>query len=235
MKKKFGLYSIVWLLCLAVFNVIAFVTPNKIGELSKFSGSFWIGYIFITVAFLGQLICTFIAFKAENLKKFFYRIPLISISYGAVIVMLIFGSIFMAIPTLPEWIGIIVCVVVLAFNAISAIKATAAANIVNEIDEKVAIQTLFIKSLTVDAQNLISSAKTDELIAEAKKVYEAIRYSNPVSNDALSGIDSQIRGGFIAFADAIKSEDIELAKTISAEVIELIKKREEACKLLKSN
>ena len=235
MKKKFGLYSIVWLLCLAGFNVIAFVTPNKIGELSKFSGSFWIGYIFITVAFLGQLICTFIAFKAENLKKFFYRIPLISISYGAVIVMLIFGSIFMAIPTLPEWIGIIVCVVVLAFNAISAIKATAAANIVNEIDEKVAIQTLFIKSLTDDAQSLMTSAKTDELRAEAKKVYEAVRYSDPMSTDALSRLDSQIKGQFAAFADALRSEDIELAKTNSAELIELIAKREQTCKLLKGN
>lgn len=235
MKKKFGLYSIVWLLCLAVFNVIAFVTPNKIGELSKFSGSFWVGYIFITVAFLGQLICAFTAFKAENLKKFFYRIPLISISYGGVIAMLIFGSIFMAIPTLPEWIGIIVCVVIFAFNAIAVVKATAAANIVNEIDEKVAAQTLFIKSLTANAQSLMSVAKTDELVAEAKKIYEAVRYSDPMTNDALSGLDSQIRGQFTAFADAVKSEDIDLAKANSASLIELIKKREQTCKLLKSN
>ena len=235
MKKKFGLYSIVWLLCLAVFNVIAFVTPNKIGELSKFSGSFWVGYIFITVAFFGQLICAFMAFKAENLKKFFYRIPLISISYGGVIAMLIFGSVFMAVPTLPEWIGIIVCVVVLAFNAISVIKATAAANIVNGIDEKVATQTLFIKSLTADAQSLMNSAKTDELLAEAKKVYEAVRYSDPMTNDVLSGLDSQIKGQFAAFADALRSDDIELAKTNSAELIELIAKREQTCKLLKGN
>ena len=235
MKKSIGVYSIIWAICLAVFNVIVFVTPNEIAGVSKFSGSFWIGYIFITVAFLGQLICTFIAFKAENLKKFFYRIPLISISYGAVLAMLIFGSIFMAIPTLPEWIGIIVCVVVLAFNAISVIKATAAANIVNGIDEKVATQTLFIKSLTADAQSLMNSAKTDELLAEAKKVYEAVRYSDPMTNDVLSGLDSQIKGQFAAFADALRSDDIELAKTNSAELIELIAKREQICKLLKGN
>ena len=141
----------------------------------------------------------------------------------------------MAIPTLPEWIGIIVCVVVLAFNAISVIKATAAANIVNGIDEKVATQTLFIKSLTVDAQSLMNSAKTDELLAEAKKVYEAVRYSDPMTNDVLSGLDSQIKGQFAAFADALRSDDIELAKTNSAELIELIAKREQTCKLLKGN
>lgn len=235
MKKYFGLFSIVWVLCLAVFNVITFVTPNKIGELSKFSGSFWVGYIFITVAFIGQLICAFIAFQADNLKKLFYRIPLISISYGGLIAMLIAGSIFMAIPALPEWIGIIVCVVVLAFSTISVMKATAAANIVNIMDENVTAKTFFIKSLTADAQSLMTSAKTDELRVEAKKVYEAIRYSDSISTDALSELDLQIKGQFAAFADALRSEDIELAKTNSDELIELIAKREQTCKLLKSN
>lgn len=235
MKKSFKIYSLIWAICLAVFNVITFVTPNEIGGVSKFSGSFWVGYIFITIAFIGQLACAFAAFKAENLKKFFYNIPLLSISYGGLVTMLVVGSIFMAVPALPEWIAIIVCIIILAFNAISAIKATAAANIVNEIDEKVAIQTLFIKSLTDDAQSLMTSAKTDELRAEAKKVYEAVRYSDPMSTDALSRLDSQIKGQFAAFADALRSEDIELAKTNSDELIELIAKREQTCKLLKGN
>ena len=54
MKKSLKFYAIVWALCLAVFNVITFVTPNEIGGVSKFCGSFWGGYIFITVAFIGQ-------------------------------------------------------------------------------------------------------------------------------------------------------------------------------------
>ena len=127
MKKSFKIYSLIWAICLAVFNVITFVTPNEIGGVSKFSGSFWVGYIFITIAFLGQLACAFVAFKAENLKKFFYNIPLFSISYGGLVAMLIVGSVFMAIPTLPEWVAIIVCVVIVAFNLIAMIKATAAA------------------------------------------------------------------------------------------------------------
>lgn len=235
MKKSMGVYSIIWAICLAVFNVITFVTPNEIGGVSKFSGSFWIGYIFITVAFVGQLICSYFAFNTKNLKRFFYNISLISISYSGLIAMLIAGSVFMAVPTLEEWIGIIVCVIILALNAIAIIKATAAANIVSNIDEKVATQTLFIKSLTADAQSLMNSAKTDELIAEAKKVYEAIRYSEPMTNDALSGLDSQIKGQFAAFADAVRSEDTDLAKSNSTSLLELIAKREQSCKLLKGN
>ena len=83
MKKTFNYYSICWLISLAVFNVIAFVTPNEIAGISKFTGAFWVGYIFITLAFIGQLGCAYNAFKAENLKKLFYNIPLISVSYGS--------------------------------------------------------------------------------------------------------------------------------------------------------
>ena len=233
MKKSFKIYSLIWAICLAVFNVITFVTPNEIGGVSKFSGSFWVGYIFITIAFLGQLACAFVAFKAENLKKFFYNIPLLSISYGGLVAMLIVGSIFMAIPVLPEWIAIIVCVIILAFNTIAIIKATAAADIVSGIDEKIKAQTFFIKSLSVDAQSLMTSAKSDELRAETKKVYEAIRYSDPMANAALSDLDAQIEKQFNAFSDAVKADDAELAKETADELLEMVERRNQKCKLLK--
>ena len=233
MKKSFKIYSLIWAICLAVFNVITFATPNEIGGVSKFSGSFWVGYIFITIAFLGQLACAFASFKAENLKKFFYNIPLLSISYGGLVAMLIVGSVFMAIPVLPEWIAIIVCVIILAFNAIAIIKATAAADIVSGIDEKIKAQTFFIKSLSVDAQSLMTSAKSDELRVEAKKVYEAIRYSDPMANAALSDLDAQIEKQFNAFSDAIKADDAELAKETAATLVEMVERRNQKCKLLK--
>ena len=233
MKKSFKIYSLIWAICLAVFNVITFVTPNEIGGVSKFNGSFWVGYVFITIAFLGQLTCAFVAFKAENLKKFFYNIPLLSISYGGLVAMLIVGSIFMAVPVLPEWIAIIVCVIILAFNAIAIIKATAAADIVSGIDEKIKTQTFFIKSLSGDAQSLMTSAKSDELRAEAKKVYEAVRYSDPMANAALSDLDAQIEKQFNAFSDAIKADDAELAKETAATLVEMVERRNQKCKLLK--
>lgn len=233
MKKSIGVYSIIWAICLAVFNVIVFITPNEIAGVSKFSGSFWVGYIFITIAFVGQLVCAFIALKAKNLKKLFYHIPLFSISYVGLIAMLIAGSIFMAIPVLPEWIGIIVCVIILAINIIAIISAKSAAEIVSGIDEKVRVQTFFVKELTIEAQGLMNSAKSDDLRAETKKVYEAIRYSDPVSNAALVEINAQIKRQFNAFANAVASEDDELAKEAANALVEMVELRNQKCKLLK--
>ena len=43
----------------------------------------------------------------------------------------------MIISPLPYWVGIILCAIVLAFNTIAVVKATAVIDIVSSIDEKV--------------------------------------------------------------------------------------------------
>ena len=118
-NKRIRTYAVIWAILFALFNVICFVAPNEIAGANNFVGAFWNGYIFITLAFIGQLVCSYFALKAESLQKMFYNIPLITISYTGLIVMLIVGALAMAIPNLPNWIGIIVCLAVLAFTAIS--------------------------------------------------------------------------------------------------------------------
>lgn len=233
MKKSVGIYSAMWAICLAVFNVIVFVIPREIGGVDRLDGSFWVGYCFITLAFFGQLVCAIVALMAENQKKLFYNIPLISISYGGLVTMLCVGSVFMAVPVLPEWIGVIACFCVVAFHAVAVIKAAAAADIASDIDEAVRIQTFFVKDLALDAQNLVTAATSDAVRAEAKRVYEAVRYSDPVSTAALHTLERQMEGQFAAFADAVAADDAELAKKTADAFVALAVKREQKCKMMK--
>lgn len=233
MKKYFKYYGICWAIALVVFSVITFVTANETVGLGFVSLSFWIGYSFITIAFIGNLICSLLFFKEENKGKVFLNVPIINLAYSALIVSLIVGAVAMAVPQIPYWIGVIVDVLVLAFYAIAIVKASAAAIIVNDVGQKVKVQTFFIKSLTVDADSLMARASSDEMKAETKKVYEAIRYSDPMSNDALASIENQIQNEFNAFADAVKNNDIDLAKSSANELAVLIHDRNKKCKLLK--
>ena len=232
MKKNFKYYAGIWAILLVIFNIATFVSPNEAAGMTKFGGAFWVGYIFITLAFIGQLVVSYFAFNAKNMQKFFYKIPLVRISWTGIVLTLVFGVLCMVIPNLPNWIGIIACFAVLAFNAISLVKANIAADIVSEIDDKIKAQTSFIKTLTIDAESLMSRAQNETAKTATKKIYEAVRYSDPMSNDGLSGIESEISIKFNQLASAVtaNSEDI---TTIAEELVVLITDRNKRCKLLK--
>ena len=232
MNKKFKYYALIWAILLAVFNVICFITPDETAGMSKFGGAFWAGYIFITIAFIGQLVCACIALKTDDKTKLFYNIPIIRVSYTGLILTLVFGALCMAIPNLPNWVGIIVCLLVLAFTAIAVIKAKAAADVVENIDAKVKAKTIFVKTLTVDAENLFARATTPEAKDACKKVFEAVRYSDPMSNDALAGVESQITLKFNELSEAV-SGGADNVKNIADELVVLIGDRNRKCKLLK--
>ena len=161
------------------------------------------------------------------------NIPLITQSYTALVVATIAGSALMLIPDCPAWIAAIVCAAVFGFGAISVIKAKAAADIVSDTDDKIKTQTLFIKSLTVDAEGLISRAKSEAVKAECKKVYEAIRYSDPMSNSALASIESEITITFAKLSEAVVDDNFEAVSECTNKIIILLGDRNKKCKLLK--
>ena len=99
------------------------------------------------------------------------------------------------------------------------LKAAAAAEIVEEIDEKVKAKTAFIKTLTVDANTLCSRAKSEPVKTACKKVFEAVRYSDPMSADALS--------------DAVITDNADAATASADELLTLIKERSSRCKAAK--
>lgn len=236
-KSGIKYYVIWWVIVLALFNLVAFAIPVSVNE-NKFTQPFWIGYGFITAMFVVQLLFS-ILFYTKNSKDelflsvVFLNIPVFRLGYIALFTSIIIGAIIMAVPQIPLWIDIIVLAVVVVFYAIAIITAKTAADAVYHIDKKIKEQTFFIKSLTVDADSLMTRAINDEMKAEAKRVYEAIRYSDPMSNNALAGIENQMQNEFNAFANAVQNDDIVLAKSSANELVILINDRNKKCKLLK--
>lgn len=227
MTKIMKSYAGVWAICFALFSAIAFLTPIER------SGGFWVGYVFTTIAFLGQFSSTYKAFKAKTLKKCFYNVPLITISYTGLIVMLIAGSVCMVIPGIPNWLGVIVCLVVLGVTAIAVISAGAAGSIVANLDQKVEEKTTFIRNLTIDAENLMNRANAPMLKNQCKKVLEAVRYSDPMSSKELSDVEQRIREEFDILTDAVIADDLDCTESATKELLVLIAERNKKCKAFK--
>lgn len=226
MKRSFKYYAAAWAVLVVVFNVVAFVVPIER------TGGFWVAYLCIMAAFIGQLVCANMAFKAENKEKMFLSLPLINESYLGLVVMGIVGIVCTLIPNCPTWVAAVACVVVLGFSAISVIKAAAIVEPIAAIDKKIKVQTFFIKSLTVDVDSLMSRTGSDDAKAELRKVYEAVRYSDPMSDDALSGIESQITLKFAELTEAVEQNPENIAG-LAKQMIALVEDRNKKCKILK--
>ena len=232
MKKNFKLYIVAWALLLALFNLITFIVPAA-PDTEKYTTSFWIGYGFITIMLIGQLVCAAMAFNQDDSKKVFYNITLVQSSYAGLIVSFIIGILCMMISSLPYWVGVVVCAIVLVLNALAIIKSKVAINEVERIDEKVKTKTFFIKSLTIDAETLMESAKDDTIKAECRKVAEALRYSDPMSSDALASAESAITIKFAHLQSAVQANDKGKVVSTAEELVILINDRNRKCKMLK--
>lgn len=233
MKKNFKFYIIIWAIFLVLYNLTVFlIKPVVPGYVINYDARFWISWGVIIATFIGQLLCSKVAFDSKNNEKLFLNIPLITQSYTALVVATIAGTALMLIPDCPAWIASIVCAAVLGLSVISVIKAKVAADIVSETDDKIKAQTSFIKTLIVDAESLMSRAQNEIAKSAAKKVYEAVRYSDPMSNDGLSRIESEIAIKFNQFAEAITANSDDIA-TIADELIVLITDKNKRCKVTK--
>lgn len=234
MKKNFKYYSIICLVLFVLFNIIMFSSKKAMISIGIINDkSFWTVWAAISASFIINFICGYLAFRDDNLQKTAYNLSLISISWSSLVLTFVASCAFILIRPIPVLVLIIVLVAILAFEIISIIKAMWAIDVVSDMDEKVKTKTYYIRELILDAQNLLAKAKDDEAKKASKKVYEALRYSDPMSNEGLYEIEYNIDLKMKDLKNAIDNEEIDEIKDISDEIILLINQRNNKCKLLK--
>lgn len=229
MKRARNTFLIIWAICFALYNVIVFVVPNE----NYGTESFWIGYALITASLVGNLVCSFIALNTKSNAKVFYKIPLIAISIVGIVASTIAGAFVMTVPDIETWVGVIVSFAILAIVAIVILGAKSTADIIGEIDDIVRTETSFIRDITLDAELLMSSADNDEIKAEIKKVYEAFRFSDPMSSDALNDVEDRIQNQFNLLQEVVITENTEKVSQVSKDLLNLIDYRNKKCKITK--
>lgn len=228
MNKNFKTYLVIWAIGLAMFNLIAFLVPGD----NRFDEGFFLGYIFITLAYILQLGVGYFTFKEENLSKVFLNIPTIKFSFGSMIITAVVSIITM-IADLPVWLGAILCFCSFGIGAIATLIAKSAGDIVGGIDDQIKTQTFFIKALTIDMNTLVAQSPSPEVRVEVTKVYEAVRYSDPMSNAALAPSEAQITIKFNQLSQAVLANDVMSVRAFANDMLILIQDRNNKCRLLK--
>ena len=232
MKKNFKFYVLGWVAIFGLFNLLAFIIPAW-PTLEKFTASFWIGWGVTTAAFVGQLACSWFAFKEESAKKTFYNMSLFTVSYTGLVSVFVVAMICMIITPLPYWISAIACAIVLVLNVIAILKAKIAIDLVVGVDEKVEKATAFIYEMREASESLLIGAKFDDVKSVCKKVRDAFKFSDPMSKAELASIESEIKTHFECLKKATVDGNVEVVSSESEELLVLIAERNNKCKKLK--
>ncbi len=199
---------------------------------NRYDMTFLIGLL---IAFVGTIIAIVfvLTLKVDTKEKMFLTIPQFRTAYIVFVLTLILSVILLFIDVVPDFVVYILIALIYGWASISMLKTNVAISAVEEIDKKVKVQTTFIKALTIDAEHLMNTSKTTEIKTLTKKVYEAVRYSDPMSNAALVETEEKIQKIFWEFGNAVNGEDFENASSIADELLSLINIRNKKCRLLK--
>ena len=222
MKKKHSMAYLVVGIGFALFHVIAFVIPTDK------TATFWTAYAFSILAFVIQIPLWKIAFdKKETLNSKFLGIPLIHVGLTYLILQLIAFAVFKIFHTLPMWLAIIVCAVILAIFAICSITEQAGVGEIDRLDEKIKTKRAFIQFLQMDIEMLANSESDSETKILLTKLAEKVRFSDPMSHEMLGDLESRI---------STKVKEMKTAankKPLIDDISLLLLERNAQCKILK--
>lgn len=234
MKKNAKYYLTCWIVLVALFNIICFVTPGEVNGISKYAGAFWSGYGFIMATFVAHLVYSIFVLSENSQEKKILNIPLMIISCGEVALMVICGMICITIPNLPNWIGIVLCSIVFAFSIIFVIFAKEIGDNALNANAKLNVSTYHFRNLFDTSQLLISSAKTEEIKEIARTVSEAVRYSDPISTEATRSLENEIETKLNGLLLLISNgEQVDVVKCKADELLRVVETRNSKCKTLK--
>lgn len=182
-KSAYTVLGIVFVL----FNVMAFIVPT-----AK-TATFWIAYTFTVIAFVLQIGIWIAAFKAaKTIRSKFLGIPIIYVGIVYFVIQLIVFALFMVFPVIPSWIAVIICALILGISAICLISADVARAEIARVEEKVNRKVFYIRELQVDVEMLAEQEQNEEIKTALKKLAEKIQYSDPMSNKALTDVETKI-------------------------------------------
>ena len=226
-KNKFRLYIVLAIL-FVVLSVVAFALP-----LAK-TATFWISYVFAVVALAVQIYAYPKAFDGENVKSKFYGFPIARVSTIYLVAQLVLSLTFMiAGKWVPVWIPVILFVLMLGAAAIGFV---AAEGMRDEVERQDVVHKANVGTMrALQSKSVFIASQCDD--PETKKALnvfaEALRFSDPVSSDALADIEENLTGLVEELGNAVMDKDYSAAKSLCAKATSLLADRNRMCKLNK--
>ena len=231
MKLSKGKFQAILILAivLVAYLLLAFVIP-----FAK-TAVFWLALVFTLAAFGVQLYVLKLSFtKGRDARSKFYGFPIARIGIVYLIVQIVLSFVLMAGAKIcPVWVAVIVFVLLLAAAAVGVIAADAMRDEVERQDAQLKTDVAAMRALQSRAAALVSRCEDAELKADAQKLSDAFRYSDPVTNDATKDAEHELFTCMDELERAVLDNDTENARTLIKRTGAQLAERNRLCKLNK--
>ncbi|MCH5191701.1 MAG: hypothetical protein J1F23_06000 [Oscillospiraceae bacterium] len=211
--------GLIYVILLGVFNLLVFTI------FKSHSNVFWLSYGFMTLAFVVQIVSMFLSFKTADVETAFFGIPLASFSVFYLCAELVIGALFMIFQMASITLALVIQVLVLAVFLIIAIISLLARDTVQQIGDTVKEHVSNLKSVLVDVEMIMDSCTDPELKASLRKLSETVKYSDPISNEAVADVEQRIMRKISELRINIDDNQIEDAKQSCADLERLYVER----------
>ena len=229
MRKNEKRVLIVVIIVFVMFSVIAFAVPFVK------NGAFWLTYIFSVISFAVQPFVMKIAFKdGKNLNSKLYGFPIarISVVYG--IAQTVLSLVFMTLAkVVPIWLVLVFDVILLGVSAIGFIGADSMRDEIVRQDKKLVKDVKFMRNLQSKMNVLVNQCEDENVRKSVSKLAENIKYSDVVSNEALSDIESDLSACIDDLQTAVVDGDKDGALSLCVKAEGLLAERNRLCKINK--
>ena len=226
-KNKLRFYVVLAIL-FVVLSVIAFVLPFQK------TATFWLSYAFAVIAIAVQIYAYPKAFDGPTVKSKFYGFPLARVSTIYLIAQIVLSLIFMVVSKwVPAWIPVVLFALLLGAAAIGFIAAEGVRDEVERQDVVHKANVTTMRALQSKAVFVASQCEDAETKQALDAFAEALRFSDPVSSDALTDIEENLTGLVEELGNAVLDKDFEAARTLCAKASTLLADRNRMCKLNK--
>ena len=210
---------------LVLYILIAFLIPFV------HTATFWVSFVFTLIAFAVVGASIYIAFiKNSDAKSKFYGFPIakIGVIYG--IGQLVAGLILMGIGLwVPVWVAVLIYAIMLGAAAIGLISADAVREEIQRQDVKLKKDVSFMRNL----QSKVNQMATQCAAPELRQFAEDIRYSDPVSSDAIGDIEQELAAAVEELQAAVVDGDSESVAQLCRKASAVLSERNRLCKLNK--
>lgn len=230
MKKNAIRWWVVLGVVLVVYNVLAFALPFPK------TAVFAVSYLFTMIAILAQIYVIRTAFyRGEGVKSKFYGFPIAKLGVIYLAVQLIAGLVFMALGLIvPVWLSLALYVVLLGIAAAGFVAADAARDEVVRQELKLEKDVSRMREFQAKGRALVTLNQIPEAARPLEKLAEDLRFSDPVSSEALTEIEDQLAECLAQLQGAVSAQKTEQILSVCQEAERILAERNQLCKLSKA-